>query len=540
MTTTTPRVEDDIRVKILNSFLSCPHRDTELIKKIHDEMRQKDPLFYSHLAAWYRKNGELRDHNEVFAAMLVTDPYLENRETGIALFQQHKSFMKAKIVGFIKGKIALIREKTGKKRKVKQNGKLIEIDEIKNKEIKVGLQKSIPTCLKTEITKYLRWLEADDDRFDSVALSNFDDLKTLYASKGLQIKPCKRAQKMLFEKKIPKGSKLNIFKEIAKAKPDKAAELIVANKIPYTTAIGLIEKMTPSLTVALLNNMSSQELINNISSLQEKGIMDNPETKKLVMEKLEKAKTAKNVSALKSKTAKSTGRVKDEEVLQKLDQIADTQIKKSGTIDLPTAIFVDRSGSMEKAIETGKQIAAMVSGATTADLFVVAFDTAAQLIAARGTSMTDWEVAFRPIRAGGGTSIGCALDFLMRSKKAVEQIIVVTDGDENEQPRFFEVFLDYVKVMKVVPNVIAVHVGNVKKVFVDSLKAHSIKYDIYTLEGKDYYGLPGLIPLLSRKSKLDLVYEIMAFPLPKKRFYEIEKRISELNSKKEKVEVNGK
>lgn len=211
MTTTNKvqSVEQDIRVTILNSFMSCPHRDTDALKKIHEEMRQKDPVFYSHLASWYKKNGDLRDHNEVFTSMLITDPFIENRETGLALFQQQAPFMKSKILGFIKGKTITLREKTGKK--TKRNKKVV--DEIVNKEKKVGLNKPIPSCLKTEISRYLQWLESDNDRFDSVALRNFNDLKSFYAGKGLQIKPSSRAQKILFEKEIPEDSKLSIFKK---------------------------------------------------------------------------------------------------------------------------------------------------------------------------------------------------------------------------------------------------------------------------------------------------------------------------------------
>ncbi len=40
-----------------------------------------------------------------------------------------------------------------------------------------------------------------------------------------------------------------------------------------------------------------------------------------------------------------------------------------------------------------------------------------------------------------------------------------------------------------------------------------IDYDVYQFTG-DYYALPNLLPLLSRPTKLDLLLEIMAYPLP--------------------------
>jgi len=527
-TTTTVKSEDDIRVQILNSFMTCPHRDTNSLKQIHDEMRQKDPLFYAHLAAWYRKNGDLRDHNEVFTAMLITDPYTDNRKTGIALFQQQATFMKSRVVGFIKGKKVTIREKTGNKKKDK-NGKVTKYDEIINKEIKVGIEKPVPTCLKTEVTKYLRWLEADIDRFDAVVLKNAKDLKTLYASKGLQIKPCPRAQQILFDKKYPEGSKLNIFKEISEAKtPEQSAKLIVENKIPFTTAVSLVDKVTPSILAALINNMTSQEVINNIASLEEKGAMDNPDLKAIVQKKLESAKKSNHVSALKSKTAKNTGRVKDEAVLKQLDEVADAQVRKSGSmINAETAIFVDRSGSMESSIEVGKRVAAMISGASSSLPHVIAFDTMAASIKAKDSSLTSWEEAFKPIRAGGGTSIGCALDFLLRLKKSVEQIVIVTDEDELQAPLFVDVYPKYCKEMNVSPHVVVVHIGTGNATLSDGLKRASISHDVYRPEKNDYYSLPSLLKFLSRKTKLDLVYEIMDFPLPMPKEYRMKEILKE-------------
>ena len=106
----------------------------------------------------------------------------------------------------------------------------------------------------------------------------------------------------------------------------------------------------------------------------------------------------------------------------------------------------------------------------------------------------------------------------MRKNVRVEQIIVITDEDENGEPRFWEVFPKYVKLMGVTPNVVLIHVatqGGVNHTgFSDSLKAHGIAYDQYKPDTDDYYALPGLVTMLSRNSKIDLLYEIMDTPLP--------------------------
>jgi len=517
---TVPTVENDVRVQMFNAFMNCPHRDTEVASKVHEQLREKDPLFYAHLAAWYRKQrDQLRDHNEIFTAMLATDSYVDNREVGLALFRQHATFMKDRIVGFIRGKIVKLREKTGKKIKVGKH----QHDEVKIVEKKVGLNKSLPTCLRTDIEKYLAWLEEDPIRFDTVALKNARALKNLYFAKGKHtFKHSKRAQEILFEKKYPKDSKLNVLKEITEAKtPEKAAKLIVENKLPYNIAVGLVDKITPSVLVALIDAMTPQEVINNMASLQDQGALDNPDTKALVEAKLEKAKKSAGVSSLKAKTAVNTGRIKDEAVAKKLEDVSDVLIQNTGTIKVPTAVFVDRSGSMHEAIEIGKRVSALISGVTTEVLYVVAFDDSPMEIQSKGKALSDWEKAFQPVRSGGNTSMACALRYLHAKKMRVEQIVVITDEGENCAPSFAQVYPEYCKAFNVTPHVVIIHIGGYDDTFSRSLKLAGIAFDLYEPKATDNYSLPGLVTLLSRKSKLDLIMEIMDTPLPVRKAFSL-------------------
>jgi intein/homing endonuclease len=346
-----PTQEEDIRLQMLNSFLTCSHRDTVELNKFHEELQAKDPTFYSHLASWYQKNGDLRDHKEIFSARLIIDTYLPNREVGLALFQRHPFFLKSKIFNFIKGKDVKIRVKTGKKITLK--GKKKPIDEVKIEMKHVGMDKNIPSSFANEIKKYLLWLEKNPTEFDTVAMRNAKDLKALFVS--LRLKHSKRTNDILFKKEYPKDSKLSSFKDIINEKdPSKQAEMIVKQKIPFTTAVGLVEEPTPAVWVALIDAMSPQEAINHVATFEEKGLLDNPLTKELIMKKLKKAETSKGVAALKSKTATATGRIKNEEVIKQMDTIADKQIKKSGAIKVSTAICVDKCVVGSSLITTSK------------------------------------------------------------------------------------------------------------------------------------------------------------------------------------------
>ena len=50
----------------------------------------------------------------------------------------------------------------------------------------------------------------------------------------------------------------------------------------------------------------------------------------------------------------------------------------------------------------------------------------------------------------------------------------------------------------------------------DACKRAGVQVDVFEFGG-DYYALPNLVPLLSRPSRLELLMEIMEYPLPTRR-----------------------
>ena len=168
---------------------------------------------------------------------------------------------------------------------------------------------------------------------------------------------------------------------------------------------------------------------------------------------------------------------------------------------------------MTQSIELGKRIAALISGIAEAELHVFAFDTLPYPVEAAGADLSQWERAFEHIRAGGATSIGCALEALRLKKIAVEQVIIVTDEQENNSPFFADVYQAYQRDLKVAPNVLIVKVGHASAYLENRLRAIQVPTETFTFAG-DYYALPNLIPLLTRPSRLELLLEILDMPLP--------------------------
>jgi hypothetical protein len=472
--------ERDLRLEMLNSLLTTPHRDLDQVAKLHAELLAMDPMFYGHLAVWYQTEGSVRDHKEVFIGTLMTSPEQPHRDAGFTLLLDLPPYQVARVVDFMK-------QKKGK----------------------------VPRSARTAVKRYLKTREADDDRFDRAALRGRKAMKHLYAT--LHLKPGERADRVLFKDDPPEGSLAWVVKQIAKAESARAqAALIVEHRIPFPIAIGAVGKVTPTILVALIDAMSPQEVINNLASLKKRGALDHAEVKKLINDKLEAAKTDKRVAdaAMKGKIAAEAAGL-DAETAAKLDEVANEQIKKKGRISRPTALLVDKSSSMHEAIEIGKRLAAMISSIAEADLFVHAFDTMSIPVKAKGNELSDWEKAFSMIRAGGATSVGAPVAAMTAKKQVVDQIVLVTDEGENTAPYFVPALEKYMEKVNAAPSVVIVKVGNCSDFVEKQLREKMFELETFDFKG-DYYALPNLIPLLSRPSRVELLLEILEVELPER------------------------
>jgi hypothetical protein len=480
--------EQDFRLAILNALLSTPHRNFSPYIGLFKHVHERDPLFFGHLAAWYFNNGTVHDLKQLFVAFMVTSRFSDEfRSSGLAMLLELPPYQVERVIGIIKGHN-------------ERGGQYVE-----------GIANSVPRSLRTAIEQYLRERESNHEAFDNVVLHARKAVKTLYAS--LRIKPGEYAQRVLFDNDPPQESRLYVLKVLAKIDdPGEQARLIAEHKIPYRVAISGLRQVTPSVLAALVSSMTPQEVINNLSSLKKRGAMEHADLRELIESKLEAAKSDTRVSALKTRQALKSANL-DAEMTSKVESVGDKQIKAKATIKRPTALHIDKSGSMEAAIEVGKQIAAMIAPVCEAGLFVYAFDEMAYPITAKGNDLSDWEKAFKGISANGYTSCGVALDMMRRQKQVVEQVVLVTDQQENRKPMLVDALQAYEKELNVPPNVTIVNVGNYSNQLERALRAASITVETFTFSG-DYYSLPSLLPMLAGGTRLELLMDIMAYPLP--------------------------
>ena len=511
---TTQTREQDERLQILNTLLTTPHRDLTGAYPIHQNMIKRDPLFYGHLAAWYCATGEVRDHQEMFIINLCLSDFEGHRDAGLAMLRELPPYEVARVVDFVHGgeMKERIKETVGRGRKAKTRTKTV----IK----KFGLNRNIPRSMVTEVTRYLGEREADNEWFDSTVMIARKNLKRLYAL--THTSPTERAQKILFEGEPPEDSRLAKVKKLNKAATAAdQAKVIIDCKIPYRIACTVVKSMTPTVIFALISVMSDQELINNLGSLKKRGAFDNPELKEVIQARLEKAKKGKRVAAMKSAEAIKASGV-SEDIAKQVEAIGDAQIKSKGRIKRPTALLIDKSASMTRAIEIGKRMAAMISAIMDADLYVYAFDSMPYPIVSKGEDLGSWEKAFKGIYAGGRTSCGCGIVALAHRKQFVEQIMMITDEGQNTSPPFLTALQQYEAHMGVKPSLVMLRCGEPQHMY-DTLTKQAERndyvVDAYEFDNSDtdYYSLPNLIPYLTQGSRLDLLLEIMYYELPERK-----------------------
>src|SRR5262249_49089399 len=155
-------LEQDLRLEILNTLLTTPHRQLDKIWPVHKSMVESDPRFYVRLAAWYHDRGDVRDHKEMFVVALLLSSFEGHRDVGLALLRALPPYQVVRVLDFIHGK------KTTRKARPEAGAKAVQTEEAPARPAVVeefGLFKNPPRALKTEITRYLREREADPEWF---------------------------------------------------------------------------------------------------------------------------------------------------------------------------------------------------------------------------------------------------------------------------------------------------------------------------------------------------------------------------------------
>ena len=204
--------------------------------------------------------------------------------------------------------------------------------------------------------------------------------------------------------------------------------------------MGLLPKsvgITQAVVVSALEvgSLSDKDLIILTPTLEALGLLEAPEIKAKLKDALSRAEDmrAANIARnVRSKDLKETLEAGADKVAQK----AVEEVTKN----LRIYVIVDRSGSMQNAIEQAKPIIAKLLQAIPSDrLHVSVFNTIGKEITFKNHSAKGIAAAFRGIQACGGTSHAQGVSVLSRHTPGEdEDSIMIFIGDEGEQRHFKE------------------------------------------------------------------------------------------------------
>lgn len=559
--------EVNFRNKLFNSLLKTPHRDLMDAYKDHSSVLEQDPLFYPHLAAWYEKKGEVRDHKELFVITLCLSEHEELRDVGLAMLRKLPPYQVCRVVDFIKGstkKVATTDKqlqselfviptgsgyRVAKKAERRSAQKMTyreflehqykasdsqvrkwttdEIARFPNSDkdrkllLKKGLFRNVPRSMKTEVTRYLHEREIDPAWFDSAVLQAGKHLKRLYQS--LRLPRGQRAQRILVENTPPEDSVFFHLKDFNKLEaPADKAKFIAERKIPARTAFTLIPKkdMKPVILLSIVNNMSAQEAFNYANTLKDYGAFEVKDIKELYQEKVKQFSKDKKTSAAKAAFKAPTEQMQQSESAA-VREVAESMAKASNekvqkTIKGRVLLAIDKSSSMSQAIEVGKQLGAMIGASCEVDPIIVVFDSNSFYMKAPDFSIETLNKTFRLVKAGGMTACGSPFSYLIQNNIEVDTVAMVTDGEETERPSFMQGLDHYREKLKSDPRLVFIWVRGGRNSLRPSLNQRQQEFEEFTFEG-DYTSLSSIIPLISNTSAEELIQEIMSTPLPKRK-----------------------
>lgn len=209
---------------------------------------------------------------------------------------------------------------------------------------------------------------------------------------------------------------------------------IVAGKLSFKEVVGRLPAgmgLTPAIMVALLPSLSDRELRLLTPTLESLGLLADAE----IRDRWERAvKAATDQRALH--IAKN---VQNRELREKLAEAADhaarAAIAEATGDDLEVIFLIDKSGSMDKAIEQSKEaLSRILAGFPRERVHVAAFDTVGRVLRLRASSRVYVEHMLKDVRAHGGTLHSAGLRALHQAGLRIpagHRLILIVVGDED-------------------------------------------------------------------------------------------------------------
>ena len=333
--------------------------------------------------------------------------------------------------------------------------------------------------------QYLRQLESDNGIFDNVVVNNRKAVTALYALSHTA--PSGRAKSILFDKNYPEGSVFAFVRDMHFLEPKVVAGNIARYRLSTQVITGAAgtRGITEGILFAMIDGMTPSELVNYAKFIRTRA-GENEVIMAAFEQGLQKAAKDKRVSAHKiSKAAKAAGG----RVAKQLKAVEEA-VFDSTVLPGKWLILGDASGSMSSAVKAATDIAGAIARYAE-EVHLVFFNTAPKYYNVSGKTMDEINAICSGVRAGGGTSIGCGVQYMTRKGYDVDAIVLISDGQENRAPGFLT---EYRK-MKNEPDVYYIKLGSRPT----GAASFARGLPVTEFDGKqmDYYSFPNLVAAMS-------------------------------------------
>jgi hypothetical protein len=211
-------------------------------------------------------------------------------------------------------------------------------------------------------------------------------------------------------------------------------EAIEMQRLAYKEVVGRLPKdigLTPAIMVALLPSLSDRELRILTPTLEDLGLMAEPEIRQRWEKAIAEATDQRALNVAKNVRSKA---LKD-----KLEEAADVAARKAveaatKDVDVRVMFLIDKSGSMQGAIEQSKEALSRILAGFPADkVHIASFDTMGTVLRPKAPTRAAVQHMLSGIKADGGTVHGAAVRALFQAgvRFGTEaKLVVIVVGDE--------------------------------------------------------------------------------------------------------------
>jgi len=217
--------------------------------------------------------------------------------------------------------------------------------------------------------------------------------------------------------------------------------LIQEGKLPYEVVTSAISP-TRGIWQTLMKEMPAFALLRHLNTLDRHGVFSRKKNLKYVQERLTDAEALRKAKILPFRFAKAFAEVNHPDLRDTLREAVDLSFDNLPDVPGRTAIFLDISGSMTgEYLQTGSIFALALYKKTDGNSLFWLFDTLVEDAkpSRRDSIMSQAE----RIKARGGTNTGAPVRRLIEQGESVDQIIMITDEQQNTGSPFYQELVEY-------------------------------------------------------------------------------------------------